>query len=38
MVMIKLGRGFEVEVNLGSLFVRCGKWQRYWNLHGLPAH
>jgi hypothetical protein len=35
---IMIGRGFELEITLGSLFIRMGSFERYWNMQGLPSH
>lgn len=35
---IKVGNGFEVEASFCSLFIRFGRFERYWNLRGLPSH
>lgn len=37
-VLLKIGKGFELEVNMGAVFVRIGRFERYWNTQGLPSH
>jgi hypothetical protein len=38
MVLVKVGKSFEVEVcGWHALFIRMGKWERYYNRLGLPA-
>lgn len=37
-MLLKIGKGFEVEVTLGSLLLRIGRFERYWNAGGLPTH
>lgn len=39
MVLLKIGSRFEIEVTgVGSVFIRCGKWERFYNRQGLPSH
>jgi hypothetical protein len=37
-MLLKIGKGFELEMTSGSLFVRFGRYERYWNIQGLPSH
>lgn len=37
MVSLKIGSRFEVEiVGLRSVWLKVGRWERYWNRLGLP--
>jgi len=37
-MQIKIGKGFELEVTTGSLFIKLGGWERFYNRQGLPSH
>jgi hypothetical protein len=37
-VLIKIGEWFEAEVTTGSVFLKVGSFQRFWNVQGLPSH
>jgi hypothetical protein len=39
MVLVKVGKSFEVEVcGLHSLFIRIGRFERFYNRSGLASH
>jgi hypothetical protein len=37
-MLVKLGSAVEVELTRCSLFVRVGRFERFWNRMGLPSH
>lgn len=38
-MLIKIGNAFEVEfAGLSSLFIRVGRFERFYNRSGLPSH
>lgn len=38
MLLLKIGRNFELEVVLwSSLYLRIGRFERFWNQYGLPT-
>lgn len=36
-MLIKIGTTFELELTLTSLFLRLGRWERFFNAEGLPS-
>jgi hypothetical protein len=37
MVSLKVSAWFELEVTRGSLFVKLGRFERFYNTQGLPS-
>jgi hypothetical protein len=37
-MLLKIGKELEIEVTRASLFVRVGRFERYYNASGLPSH
>jgi hypothetical protein len=38
MLVLKIGRGFELDVQLwSSVYLRVARFERFWNRYGLPS-
>lgn len=35
---LQIGTAFTIEIGRQSLFVRIGRFERFWNTMGLPSH
>lgn len=35
---LMIGTSFELEVCVGSIFIRAGNFERFWNVYGLASH
>jgi hypothetical protein len=36
-MLLKIGKGFEMELTRSSVYIRAGSFERFYNRMGLPS-